>query len=83
MIHSFKLALDIWVMILRFMGDLPEPVVTEPVVIKPVKEKGPSLKKSMYKTFSHRSSKGKLEKELLTGFGGDNDAQVGILYTYG
>ena len=64
-------------MILRFMGDLPEPVVNEPV-----EEEGPSLRKRIYNTLS-RKSKSKLEKEVAMEFGGgggeeeyDDDAQV-------
>ena len=83
MICSIQLALDIWVMILRSMGDLPEPVVTEPTVTKPVKEKGSSLKKKIYKVFSFRTSKSKFEKEVSTGFGDNNNAQVEISYKNG
>ena len=48
-------------MILRFMGDLPEPTVIQH---EQTEEEEVSLRKRIYNTFSRKTSKSKLEKEV-------------------
>ena len=55
-------ALDIWVMILRFMGDMPEPKVVQSP--QEQKSEGGSLAKKLYGSLSRRFSGSKLAEEL-------------------
>lgn len=64
-------ALDIWVMILRFMGDLPEPKLTE----IPADHKSESLAKRLYGSISRKLG---ASKQLQEGI----DAEVSEEYVY-
>lgn len=64
-------SMDIWVMILRFMGDLPEPKLTE----FPTDAKSESLAKRLYGSISRKLG---TSKQLLEGL----EAEVRILRMY-
>ena len=69
--HTPQAALDIWVMILRFMGDMPEPKVVQ----SPQEQKSEgetSLAKKLYGSLSRKFSGSKLAEELgeVEGVGG-------------
>ena len=57
---SLQAALDIWVMILRFMGDMPEPKVMQ----SPQEKENTSFAKKLYGSISKKFSGSKLAEEL-------------------
>lgn len=50
-------------MILRFMGDMAEPVIPTGAAIEEEEEGGVSLRRRIYNTLSRKTSKSKLERE--------------------